>query len=61
MAIMCPCEIKEFNENSLEDLMYECLKNLPDDYYVFHSFKIVNLSNQNIILLFSESRADFTL
>ena len=58
MAIMCPCEIKEFNENSLEDLMYECLKKLPDDYYVFHSFKIVNVSNDNIIY---ESEADFVI
>lgn len=58
MAIMCPSEIKEFTENSLEDLMYECLKKLPDDYYVFHSFKIVNVNNDNIIY---ESEADFVI
>ena len=40
MAIMIPETLLEFNEYSREDIIFDALKMLPDDYYVFHSFKI---------------------
>jgi len=57
MAIMCPSTVKDFEKNSLEDIMFEVLKKLPDSYYVFHSLKMVNVKD-NIIY---ESEADFVI
>ena len=48
MAIMYPNKPKEFSINSKEDLMFEALEKLPDTYYVFHSFKIVNVIDEKI-------------
>lgn len=57
MAIMYPDKPKEFSENSKEDLMFEALSKLPDSYYVFHSFKIVNVIGNMI----NESETDFVI
>ena len=48
MAIMCPDTPKEFDKYSFEDLAFSALEKLPDDYYVFHSFSIVNTSDGSI-------------
>lgn len=58
MAIMCPDTVKDFEKNSLEDILFDSLKKLPDSYYVFHSFKMVNVNKENIIY---ESEADFVI
>ena len=58
MAIMCPDKVKDFEKNSLEDIMFDALQSLPDSYYVFHSFKMVNVNKDNIIY---ESEADFVI
>ena len=55
MAIMCPDTPKEFDKYSFEDLAFSALEKLPDDYYVFHSFSIVNVSEGTI----DESETDF--
>lgn len=57
MAIMYPDKPKEFSINSKEDLMFEALAKLPDSYYVFHSFKIVNIIDNSIY----ESETDFVI
>ena len=57
MAIMLPDEPRECTKNSLEDLMFEALRKLPDDYYVFHSFTIVKV-DEGII---RESETDFVV
>ena len=40
MAIMIPERPKDNDPRSDEVRMFEALRNLPDDYYVFHSFQI---------------------
>lgn len=57
MAIMYPKEPKEFTPSSQEDLMFKALAKLPDDYYVFHSFTIVNVTNNTIY----ENEIDFVI
>lgn len=57
MAIMYPKEPKEFEPNSQEDLMFNALSKLPDEYYVFHSFTIVNVNNNTIY----ENEIDFVI
>lgn len=57
MAIMLPNNVKMFSIGSLEDVMFESLKKLPDDYYVFHSFKILNKIANTI----NESETDFVI
>ncbi len=57
MAIMYPDKPKEFTANSKEDLMFEALSKLPDTYYIFHSFKIVNVIDNKIY----ESETDFVV
>ena len=52
---MCPDTPKEFDKYSFEDLAFNALEKLPDDYYVFHSFSIVNTSDGSI----DESETDF--
>ncbi len=48
MAIMIPDTPKEFDPKSQEGLMFDELNNLPDEYYVFHSFSIVTLKGSVI-------------
>ena len=42
MAIMIPTD-GYFDERSGERKMFEALKSLDDDFYVFHSYKVVRL------------------
>ena len=57
MAIMCPSKPHECPPESLEGIMFDCLEQLPDQYYVFHSFKIVNIVDNEI----HESETDFVI
>lgn len=57
MAIMYPNKPREFMKNSKEDIMFEALSKLPDSYYIFHSFSIVNVSDGII----HESETDFVI
>ncbi|WP_440299913.1 NERD domain-containing protein [Huintestinicola butyrica] len=57
MAIMCPEQPKEFSPASLEGMMFKALSNLPDSYYVFHSFSIVQVIDDVI----HESETDFVI
>ena len=43
MAHMIPSEGGYFNPISKEKEMFDALKTLPDDYYVFHSYRLVRL------------------
>lgn len=57
MAIMIPEKPRMFNEASLENIMFESLAELSDEYYVFHSFKIVTQTDG----VFYESETDFVI
>lgn len=57
MAVMIPEKPRMFSEASLENIMFESLAALPDDYYVFHSFKIVTETEG----VFHESETDFVI
>ena len=43
MAKMIPADGGDFNVASGEERMFLALKQLPDDYYVFHSYRVVEL------------------
>ena len=55
MATMRPDKPHHFDPASQEGLMFEALKKLPDDYYVFHSFRITAVTENT----FYESETDF--
>ena len=57
MARMIPETPREFSPSSLEGVMFDSLSNLPDSYYVFHSFKIVSVKDGVI----RESETDFVV
>lgn len=57
MAIMIPAKPLEVPEHSHEDEMFDALEKLSDDYYVFHSFRIIT-NDGNII---HESETDFVI
>lgn len=57
MAHMLPEKPRNFSTNSLEDVMFEALMQLPDEYYVFHSFKIVTVRDD----MLQESETDFVI
>lgn len=57
MAKMYPNIPREFDPKSKEDQIFKALESLPDTYYVFHSFSIVNTSNNTV----KESEADFVV
>lgn len=57
MAVMLPDTPRECTPNSLEELMFNSLNNLPDSYYVFHSFTIVKIVDGTI----RESETDFVV
>lgn len=57
MAHMMPSKPRECSKNSLEDIMFEALSKLPDEYYVFHSFKIITIRDD----LLQESETDFVI
>lgn len=54
---MYPDKPKKFDVNSQEDIMFNALEKLPDTYYVFHSFSIVNVVDDTIY----ESETDFVI
>ncbi|WP_303839266.1 nuclease-related domain-containing DEAD/DEAH box helicase [Selenomonas ruminantium] len=44
MAIMCPIKDEDsFAPNSNEKMMYELLQKLDDNYYIFHSLRMLNV------------------
>ena len=45
MAVMIPANAEYFDERSMEELMFNALKNLPDDYYVFYNLRIPTSSS----------------
>ena len=57
MAIMIPSVPLEIPEHSREDEMFDALGKLSDDYYVFHSFRLIT-NDGNII---HESETDFVI
>ena len=57
MAKMFPPKPREIQEGSKEDYMFDLLATLPDDYYVFHSFAIVNEYRD----MLRESETDFVI
>ena len=57
MAIMIPDHPHAFSPASLEGIMFEGLKRLPDDYYVFHSLRISTVVDNT----FHESETDFVI
>lgn len=57
MAVMIPEKPHDFDPRSREGLMFDCLEKLPEDYYVFHSFKIVTVNDDMI----HESETDFVV
>lgn len=54
---MIPEKPNFFEPASLEDIMFDSLASLPDDYFVFHSFKLTSVE-QNV---FRESETDFVI
>ena len=54
---MLPALPKELTKASLENLMFDGLSKLSDDYYVFHSFKIISIESGVI----KESETDFLI
>jgi hypothetical protein len=46
MAIMLPEIPKEYYKESMENIIFEKLAFLSDDYYVFHSFKLIQIKPQ---------------
>ena len=57
MAIMIPEVPRDYDPLSLEDDMFKALSNLPDDYYVIHSFKNVFVED-NVL---HEGETDFVI
>lgn len=57
MAKMIPDNPKQFDPKSQEGLIFDELNNLPEDYYVFHSFSIVTVKGSVV----RESETDFVI
>ncbi len=57
MAIMIPSIPHEFVPESREGEMFLSLQKLPDDYYVFHSFRIIKLDDNT----WKENEIDFVI
>lgn len=57
MATMIPDINKECHEWSHEDVMFDELNQLTEDYYVFHSFEIVTIKGGQVL----ESETDFVI
>ncbi len=57
MARMIPDVPKDFDPKSQEGMMFEELNNLPNEYYVFHSFSIVTVKESVVY----ESETDFVI
>ena len=54
MAIMIPEKPRDFDPASQEGLIFDALALLPEDYYVFHSFRITDTRDGT----FRESETD---
>ena len=48
MAVMIPEKPNVFQESSLENVMFDALEKLPEEYYVFHSFRITKVISHTI-------------
>ena len=57
MAKMIPSEIGYYAQKSGENEMYAALSKLPDDYYVFHSYRVVSMIGNDM----NENEADFLI
>lgn len=57
MAIMIPEKPQQFDPMSQEDIMFDALALLPNEYYIFHSFRISNVVDN----VFHESETDFII
>lgn len=57
MAIMIPEKPRSFDLASQEGLIFDALALLPEDYYVFHSFRITDTRDG----IFRESETDFVI
>ena len=57
MAIMIPDTPRNFATASLEGIMFDALQKLPNDYYVFHSFRMISVTNNTL----HESETDFVI
>lgn len=57
MAIMIPEKPNDFDPASQEDLMFEALKKLSNDYFVFHSLRITKIKSKTL----HESETDFVI
>lgn len=57
MATMIPDIPKEFDAKSHEGIMFDELNQLSEEYYVFHSYEIVTIKNNQIL----ESETDFVI
>lgn len=57
MAKMIPSTPRDFAPASLEGVMFDGLARLPEEYYVFHSFRIVTVRDG----LIRESETDFVI
>lgn len=57
MALMYPPTPKEYEASSLEGVMFDALKNLNDEYMVFHSMTITTLRDEII----KQSETDFVI
>ena len=54
---MIPERPRSFDPVSLEDVMFDALEKLSDDYYVIHSFRVVTINEGKI----AESETDFVV
>jgi hypothetical protein len=57
MAIMIPATPHSYDRLSLEGLMFDALSELPDDYFVIHSFKIATVESGE----YRENEGDFVI
>lgn len=57
MAIMIPSVPNDYAPESREGELFASLQKLSDDYYVFHSFRIINITNED----WKENEIDFVI
>ena len=57
MAVMIPEIPNPFQTRSLEDVMFEALKSLPDSCMIFHSFRLTDVKAG----ILNESETDFII
>ena len=57
MAIMIPAKPNYFDPLSMEEIMFNSLEKLPDEYFVFHSFRTTQVSDG----MLHETETDFLI